>query len=213
MSSYVLWDWNGTLLDDVRPEVAALNTLLAERGLPPIDIAFFREQFSYPVRPFYERLGLYREGEDWQALASAFHRLYYSYEMTLHPEALAILRALRERGVGQSIISAHRQDLLTRDVVRLGVAPFMEHVCGSDNLDGASKLDRALELLAALRARPCPPDDIVVIGDSFHDFDVARRLGVRVVLHGEGTHSAGRLKAVAPAYDTLREAVHAALGF
>ena len=33
---HVIWDWNGTLLDDVGHAVATMNTLLAPRGLPPL---------------------------------------------------------------------------------------------------------------------------------------------------------------------------------
>lgn len=49
----IFWDWNGTLLDDTAAALATLNGMLAKRGAPPITMEFYRENFAFPVKPFY----------------------------------------------------------------------------------------------------------------------------------------------------------------
>ena len=212
---YVLWDWNGTLLDDTQAAVDTLNLMLGRRGLKPIDIGFYRDRFAFPVRPFYAAIGVRLECEDWDALAREYHATYAAQPKGLNPEALAALEAVKAAGVGQSIISALRQDLLERATADLGVSPFMDFIYGTDNLDGASKLDRARELLdrvfSTVASGGRSPSDVVLIGDALHDKEVADALGVRCVLCGQGSHAAWRLRRAAPTGETLLEAVELAL--
>lgn len=209
---YLLWDWNGTLLDDTGAAVGALNEMLMARGLSPISIEFYRENFSFPARTFYESCGVSLGCEDWDALAREYHAAYLRQDRALNTGALAALARVKAAGVGQSIISALRQDILQKETAHYGVAPWMDFVYGVDNLDGASKLARARELLGELVARGADPGGMVLIGDSLHDRDVAEALGVRCVLCAQGSHSAHRLRAAAPTAETLAEAVDLALG-
>ena len=203
---HILWDWNGTLLDDTQAAVGALNAMLERRGAKPITTAFYRDNFAFPVRPFYEKIGIKLEREDWDALAREYHALYAAQPKRLNREAIAALEAVRAAGARQSIISALRQDLLEEATAAFGVAPYMERVCGTDNLDGASKLDRARDLVGQIAGA-----EAVVIGDALHDKEVADALKVGCVLCGQGSHAAWRLAAAAPTGETLTEAVRLAL--
>ena len=203
---YILWDWNGTLLDDTQAALDTLNIMLARRGTKPIAMDFYRDHFAFPVKPFYKSIGVCLENEDWDALAQEYHDLYAEQPKRLNTEAIAALEKVKAAGVRQSIISALRQDLLDEATAFYGVAPYMECIYGVDNLDGASKLDRALELLTHI-----DDADPVVIGDALHDKEVADALKVRCVLCGQGSHAAWRLREVAPTGETLLEAVDLAL--
>ena len=203
---YILWDWNGTLLDDTQAALDTLNIMLARRGAKPIDTAFYRDHFAFPVKPFYKSIGVCLENEDWDALAREYHDLYAEQPKRLNRETIAALEKVKAAGVRQSIISALRQDLLDEATAAYGVSPYMDCIYGVDNLDGASKLDRALELLTRLDGA-----DPIIIGESLHDKEVADALKVRCVLCGQGSHAAWRLREVAPTGDTLIEAVNLAL--
>lgn len=215
MSPYLLWDWNGTLLDDTQACVDALNAMLVKRGVRPIGLAYYRENFSFPVRPFYAAIGVRLEDEDWNQLAREYHDTYHAQPMGLNAETLSALALARRAGCRQSIISALRQDMLTQDTARFGVASYMEHIYGTDNLDGGSKIDRAHELLGRIRESDERVDAnaIVLIGDSLHDKEVADALGVRCVLFSGGGHSHARLEKVAPTANSLCECVRLALAF
>ena len=206
--THVIWDWNGTLLDDTQAALDTLNIMLARRGGRPIAMDFYRDHFSFPVKPFYEAIGVRLGDEDWDALAREYHDIYAEQPKKLNAETIAALEYVRGRGCRQSIVSALRQDLLDGITEELGVARYMDFVYGVDNLDGRSKVERARELMSAIGS----VEDVVFIGDSLHDKEVADAVGVRCVLCAQGSHAAWRLRAVAPTGETLLGAVRMALG-
>ena len=208
---YVLWDWNGTLLDDTQAALDTLNVMLARRGAKPIALKFFRDHFAFPCRPFYDMIGMHVEDSEWDALAKEYHDIYAEQPKQLNRETIAALERVKASGAKQSIISALRQDLLDEVTARMGVAKYMECIYGVDNLDGASKLDRALELMNRIAPPLVEQPDVVLIGDALHDKEVADALKVRCVLCGQGSHAAWRLREVASTGETLLEAVDLAL--
>ena len=211
--THILWDWNGTLLDDTQAALDTLNIMLARRGGTPITMEFYRDHFAFPVKPFYKSIGVCLENEDWDALAREYHDVYAEQPKRLNPETVAALERVKAAGARQSIISALRQDLLEEITARLGVAKYMDRICGVDNLDGFGKIDRARELISALQTPQTSQTSqtFILIGDSLHDKEVADALGVRCVLCGQGSHAAWRLRAVAPTGETLLDALDIAL--
>ncbi len=203
---YILWDWNGTLLDDTKAALDTLNAMLAKRGNPAISMEFYRDHFAFPVKPFYRSIGVCLENEDWDKLAVEYHDVYAAQPKALNRDTFAALEKVKAAGVKQSIISALRQDLLDEITERFGVKAYMECVYGVNNLNGESKIDRALELLEKIADA-----DPVIIGDSLHDKEVADAIGVKCVLCSQGSHAHHRLAAVAPTGKTLVEAVEFAL--
>jgi len=53
----IIWDWNGTLLNDVDICVESINILLSERGHKPLSKSLYREIFTFPVKAYYELAG------------------------------------------------------------------------------------------------------------------------------------------------------------
>lgn len=210
--THVVWDWNGTLLDDTQAALDTLNAMLARRGGRPITLDSYRDNFAFPVKPYYESIGVCLANEDWDALAREYHDVYAEQPKRLNAEATAALARVRAAGVGQSVLSALRQDLLEAALEEHGIRGYFDNVFGVDNLNGESKLGRARELLARLASAGTAASEVVVIGDSLHDKEVADALGVRCVLCAQGSHAAWRLRQVAPVGDTLLDALDIALG-
>jgi phosphoglycolate phosphatase len=209
---YILWDWNGTLLDDTEAALATLNEMIAVRGGQPIGMEFYRDHFAFPVRPFYDKIGIVAHDEDeWNGIAREYHEVYGRQPKKLNPLAVTALEMAKEAGCRQSMVSALRQDLLEADMARNGVTKYFERICGSDNLDGASKLDRARVLLRTLNDTVPSGTHFVLIGDALHDKEVADALGIDCILCAQGSHAAWRLGAVAPTGETLVDALKLAL--
>ncbi len=207
---YIIWDWNGTLLDDVDSAVRALNRMLGVRGLPPTTRQYYRDHFGFPVRPFYAELGVDLAHEDWDRICVDFHRFVDDEPKELRTDAVQALADAHAAGTGQSILSALREDLLRRDVAAAGIAGMFDEIYGVDNLDGATKLSRGHELVSSLGARAA--GTLFFIGDTLHDADVARELGARCILVEGGHQSRERLEAASvPVADSLRDAVQIAL--
>ena len=202
----LVWDWNGTLLDDVSAAVGALNRMLVKRGAAPITVEHYRRRFGFPVRPFYAELGVDLAKWDWDDICEDFHNFVSEEPQSVRPDARAALELAASLGFRQSILSALRQDKLEHALKANGFTGFFDFVYGVDNLDGASKLDRGRELVAAIGGG-AP----IFIGDTLHDAEVARELGGRCILVSCGHQLPERLAAAGcPVTDTLGEAVQIA---
>ncbi len=198
MIDCLVWDWNGTLLDDTAASLNAFNAELVRGGLKPITLDFYRENFAFPVKPFYTLCGV-DVTRDWDGLARAYHEAYAREKKALNVEAKAALARVRSCGIQQGILSVLREDLLKGDVAREGIGEYFSFVCGTTTLDGESKVERAKTLRRALGAAV----HVVMIGDAVHDAVVAEAMGAKCVLCAQGGHSLRRLRAVAPTGETL----------
>jgi len=178
---HIVWDWNGTLLDDVTACVSSINEMLRVRGLAQLTVDVYRDTFEFPVRNYYDALGFNLEAEDWDAVAREFHAnsARFSPEAPLRNEVRPALDRLRGRGVPMSVLSASEISLLERMMRERHVRDYFDHVYGLDDLYARSKMD---EGRALLREVALPPDSILLVGDTTHDFDVAQELGFRCVL-------------------------------
>ena len=189
---HVLWDWNGTLLDDTLASVNAINTLLARRGLDGIDMTRYRATFGFPVIDFYRQLNFPLERENWDSLAREFHDLFLTEpSLRLQDGARDVLAQVRRRGLPQSVLSASEQGLLTRMLTDFGIQPYFAEVFGVDNFHGQSKLALGQNLLRKLAL---PPGQVLLVGDTLHDAEVAQALGIRCVLVAQGHQSVPRLE-------------------
>lgn len=205
---YIIWDWNGTLLNDVKAAVNALNRMLAARGVPPTTLEYYRAHFGFPVRPFYAELGVDLEHEDWDLICTDFHRFIAEEpDQSLRPDAAATLERASSLGFRQCILSALREDKLLRSVADFGIARYFDAVFGVDNLDGATKLSRAHELRAFIASRS-PSYRCFFIGDTLHDAEVAAALGFQCILVDGGHQTSERLSATGhPVAGSLAQAL------
>lgn len=205
MEKCLIWDWNGTLLDDVAAAVGALNRMLVKRGAQPVTVGHYRRRFGFPVRPFYAELGVDLEKWDWDEICEDFHNFVLEEPQAVRAEARPALELAASLGFRQNVLSALRQDKLEAAIGAAGFRGFFDNVFGVDNLDGASKLQRGRELMAAIGPSADRP---VFIGDTLHDAEVAHELGARCVLVSCGHQLPERLVAAGcPVADSLVAAV------
>ena len=190
---HVLFDWNGTLQDDLRAAVAGTNALLRDQGKPEITPERYREVFSFPARGCYEALGIDVEHHDWDALCARFFAVFSTHpSVRLFPGAEAALRALRAAGVGLSIVSTSEANELERALARHGVRDCFGAVSGNSDAAAGSKVGRALALFGRLGVAP---SEACMVGDTGHDKEVADEIGCACVLVASGYESRPRLEA------------------
>jgi phosphoglycolate phosphatase len=190
---HVIWDWNGTLLDDVPACVSSLNDILSARGMPRVSIEDYQQQFGFPVKSFYTKLGLDFEQEDWDALAREYHDLYgnYAADAPLREGITRVLSGLRRRQIPMSVLSACESKILDRMVSDRDVDHYFVEVRGLHNLYAESKMHLGKQLLLELGASP---HEVLFVGDTTHDFEVAAELGCSCVLLSGGHQSLKRLR-------------------
>ena len=107
-ATHIVWDWNGTLLDDTGAALGALNAMLARRGIAAVSMESYRARFRFPARQYYEEIGMPVPDAEWDAIAQEYHDSYdvESASAALNVEAVAALELARSRGARQSILSA-----------------------------------------------------------------------------------------------------------
>ena len=191
---HIVWDWNGTLLDDVDYSIAVMNGLLARRGLPRLDRQRYHDLFDFPVRDYYHRLGFDAARDNFEQLSVEFISAYDTRRWTcrLQPATNEILAAVTSAGLTQSILSAYRHETLHEIVAHFGLTPHFIRLTGLDNIFAHSKAELGRAWIEELGL---PSADVLMVGDTLHDLDVAGQMGVDCVLVAAGHHPAARLRA------------------
>ena len=193
VTRHIIWDWNGTLLDDVQACIRAANRMLAPRNLQPLDPERYRRIFGFPVRGYYTALGFDFAREDWDMLAREFHDHYHieSRSATLREGIGELLVALAAHEIPMSILSASESSILTRMLREQEIEHHFEHVFGLSDLYAGSKSLLGRKLLDRLAL---PPAEVLLVGDTIHDYEVACELECRCVLLAGGHQATDRLQ-------------------
>jgi phosphoglycolate phosphatase len=207
--SAIIWDWNGTLLNDRWLAVELGNLQLVEHGLAPLSEEEYRKQFRHPIQEFYTGLGFDFRRKGFAQLSHEFHELYQQRrpECALHAEAPPVLRELKLRGKRQFILSAQQQDILNASLEHFSVGGFFEKTSGLPNTLAHSKVAIGQELL---KSSEVPESQTVLVGDTLHDFEVASAMGIACVLVSHGYQDRAMLEATGvPVIDDLRSLLRA----
>ncbi|MCL2741964.1 MAG: HAD hydrolase-like protein [Oscillospiraceae bacterium] len=189
--THVVWDWNGTLLDDAAWNLRCIDAMLARRGLPVIgSLAAYREGFGFPVRDYYGELGFDFGREPFEALAAEYLGIYSDDRggLGLRDGCVRALGGLRSRGVRQAVISASEIALLRAQIGSLGCAAYFDEILGKDDFHATGKLGLCMDYMARVR-----PGRALLVGDTLHDLEAAEAMGIDCVLMAGGHQSKERL--------------------
>jgi len=214
---HVVWDWNGTLFDDLDIVVAAVNVSLRAVGAGPIDAGRYREVYQRPLHRFYETLlGRPVPPEEMASIDLNFHDAYHALldQARLTVDARRAVDLVAARGQTQSVLSMWWHDRLVPAVRYFALDDYMLAVDGHRGPAGASKqnhLARHVEQLVRLFPGRVESRGMTVIGDVTDDADAARAVGVGCVLYDGGSQPRAALEATgAPVASSLIEAVELA---
>ena len=214
---HVVWDWNGTLFDDLDIVVAAVNVSLRAVGAGPIDADRYREVYQRPLHRFYETLlGRPVPPEEMASIDLDFHDAYHALldQARLTVDARRAVDLVAARGQTQSVLSMWWHDRLVPAVRYFALDDYMLAVDGHRGPAGASKqnhLARHVEQLVRLFPGRVESRGMTVIGDVTDDADAARAVGVGCVLYDGGSQPRAALEATgAPVASSLIEAVELA---
>lgn len=201
----VVWDWNGTLLDDLDSCVATLNVLRRARALAPLSRAHYRASFGFPVRDFYEATGFDFSVCDYADLSRDFIAEYRrrAAQISIAPGAREIVAALAGRGITQVVVSAMEAGLLREMLTEHGLVGLLRGHFGTRDHGAGSKVGLGAE---AMRHAAADPATALVVGDTLHDLELAQTIGCRAVLYAGGHQERSRLeKSGVPVVDSFAE--------
>lgn len=192
LPQYLVWDWNGTLLDDLDLCLEIINRILETRDLPILSREQYREVFDFPVEDYYRRIGFDFSTEPFEDLSTEFITTYERRrsECQLMNGAQQALESASQLGIPQSIISASKLDYLYPAVKEYEIVSYFSHVLGLDNHHASGKLALAESFLIS---NDLDPENVLIIGDTVHDSEIASSLGMKCILIPNGHHSERRL--------------------
>lgn len=192
--THLVWDFNGTILDDIRLGIDCVNVMLKKRSLKTLDsVEAYRAIMRFPVIDYYRDLGFDMETEDYyQILAPEWVAMYLAGEpnCVMMDGVTEVLEAAKKAGIKQMVISATKTDQLMGQLRRLEILDYFDEVLGLDNFYAASKT------ALAKAWREAHTDAVVLsVGDTDHDGDLADVLGADCLLYTGGHQSKERLAA------------------
>jgi phosphoglycolate phosphatase len=204
---HVIWDWNGTLFNDVELCANIMNQLLSEVNRPSITVQEYRDVFTFPVIEYYRALGHDVGEENWQKISHQFINTYEAnkYNYNIYPDAQSVLEHIRDLGISQSILSAYKQETLDELVNHFNLSEFFVKLVGLDNIYAAGKLENGLKWMNELGFAK---GEVLLVGDTLHDCEVAKAIGADSVLLSLGHQSIEKLnKCNIPIIDSLNELI------
>lgn len=190
---HIIWDWNGTLINDAWLFVEIMNGELLDRNLPLITISDYRKFFMFPVKKYYEKLGFNFEKESFTEVGYNFIQKFKKrkFEAELFPETIQLLKLANQKDIKQSIVSAQENNLLNETVQHYKIDKCFQSIAGIKHYYADNKIEIAKNVRKQINS---PNKNIIIIGDTSHDFDVAQALGVECVLFSGGHYSKERLQ-------------------
>ncbi len=182
---HIIWDWNGTILNDVNLCVDVGNNLFRRKKIPQLTVEKYKSIFTIPVKNYYVAAGFDFKKESFEKIGQEWMNEYEErkYECNLHPGVFDIIKKLNNIGIKQSILSAYKLNNLMEMIKHYNLKNYLTHVVGLDNIYAASKLELGLDLIKKLGIAP---NKILMIGDTVHDFEVAGAMGVDCMLFSGG---------------------------
>ncbi|MBU1095637.1 MAG: HAD hydrolase-like protein [Bacteroidetes bacterium] len=202
---HIIWDWNGTLFEDVDLCCSIMNGILSRRNMSRITFEKYKEVFTFPVIEYYKRVGLDVSGKNWEILSNEFIDEYEARkdECGLYEKAIDILELFKSKGIKQSVLSAYSQHTLEEMINRFELSQYFIRLVGLDNIYAASKLENGIQWMNELGHSE---GEVLLIGDTVHDCEVANHIKADSLLISNGHQTKNELiKCNAVLVDNLKE--------
>lgn len=207
---HIVWDWNGTLLDDNPAMLDSVNTVCEHFGRPAIDMLTWQMALCRPLWRCYGKIldRDLRAPEDWAVVEHIYHEAYRRNLATCQAatDAHATLGRARSLGMTQSVLSMGLHDDVTHQVRLFGMHEYFDQVDGvKDKVAGGTK---GRYLSVHLESLGIEPQACVLIGDLVDDALAAEFVGARCVLVTTGMTRREELQETGhPVADNLTEAI------
>lgn len=188
----IIWDWNGTLLNDIDICVDIANEILKNHGNHQLTTESYKAAFGFPITDYYKKIGVDVEKESMEDLTKKFITNYMDgvKNCQLHEGAVSVLDHFKDHNIPQYILTAAHRDIVVELTQSYDISHYFKYIEGLDNHRAESKVQRGILLL---QNNNISPAETIMIGDTDHDFEVAQAIGIDCVLVARGHQSKKRL--------------------
>ena len=189
----IIWDFNGTILDDIDLCLFVLNSMLKKRNLPEKSLEEYREIFGFPIKEYYLKAGFDFGKEPYEDIAPEYIDLYFgnTQKYSVFEDFIKFQKEIKDKPLTQILLSATREDLLLNQLKELKIDGFFDHVIGTNDIFAHGKIERAK---CYFKENNIDLKNAVLIGDTIHDSEVSKELSCPCVLYNKGHQCISRLK-------------------
>ncbi len=190
MNKCIIWDWNGTLLDDVNEGILARNKVFKQYGLSMLNsVEQYRDEFTFPIKDYYFNAGVTEDNFVEIAHKWVDEYMLLSHKMNLRYNALETINEFKKKNYIQVLLSASNINILNEQINQFKLHNTFNYVFGLDNIYAKSKVELAKNFVSKNNAY-----EYFLIGDTLHDFEVASEIGAKCILVMNGHQSLQKLK-------------------
>ena len=188
----IIWDWNGTLVDDGCLFVELINRVLKKRKLKEISLNIYQEKFCFPLEEYYSKLGFNFNIEPYEVPSMEFVRLYNKnkYRPLLYSGATNLLKKICDLGIKNYLLSAQNQTSLIDLVKFYELEQYFTDIRGTNNFHARGKFETSKEMLKNVG----PHNSFLFIGDTNMDMDIAKQHASPAIAIGFGHQLKTRFK-------------------
>ena len=189
---YIVWDWNGTLVNDGWLFVELINQVLKKRNLKEITLDIYKEEFCFPLEKYYEKIGFDFNLEPYEIPSMEFVDLYNKnkYRPHLYSGAISLLKKMCDLGIKNYLLSAQNEASL-KDLVKFyKIGPYFEKIRGTNNFHARGKELVAKEMLKEMSCA----ESVLFVGDTNMDMDIAKMYASKFIAIAFGHQSGNRFK-------------------
>jgi phosphoglycolate phosphatase len=167
---HVIFDWSGTVVDDLPPVLEATNAVLRYAGRSAMDRETFRREFRLPYTDFYAE---HTPHVPLPELEGVFRQAFAQSQapVTLLPHAERFLAASASRGGRHVVLSSAPQAAVEKQARDLGIYDYFEAF-------HASVIDKRQRIHSLLQELGWHPAATLYVGDMVHDAHTARQAGI-----------------------------------
>ncbi len=187
----VIFDWNGTLSNDI-PKIfeITIKTVAKLGGKPPRSYGEYRRKVRNPYMLFYRDLGCAGSMADvnrWYC-----HYLAHSKVRTgLFPDAIKTLESLREKKVKIGIVSSHPTEAIKAEAKGYGIGKYLDFVRGNAHTKGH-------HIRRFLRRYRLRPREVIFVGDMANDIEEGKKCKVISAAYLRGVDTRKKLHSAKP---------------
>lgn len=189
---HIIWDFNGTLLNDTQLSLDVDNNVFEKLGIPAITLDDYRNNMTMPVRDFYPTVGVDYSVHSYETIARLWLDEFNqkAVGVGLVSGALDAIRFFHGQGRSQSVLSASYEPSLRKQCEALGLTPYMADISGLEDESASKKTEIGRRQLRELGLEG---RDVVLIGDMLTDAHLAEDLGADCILVSWGHNDLKRL--------------------
>ncbi len=188
----IIWDYNGTIINDAQLAVDAENLVLQSYGKPPITLEYYLKECEMPLINFYKKIFDLND-YDYAEIAKHFITHYDELFKTadIFPEVREMIEYLYNNGYNQGVISGFETTRLVNSLKIFNLDKYFKFMSGSDDIDAGDKSERAVKVVEKYGFKP---EETLFIGDMYHDYETACKVGADCILIAKGHQGAEVLR-------------------